>query len=250
MTKRKTNLARNSDYFDDEYSGKVVKPKFKVVRESAITPLVPMNSLQAEYINLINNRKLVIATGLPGTSKTFIPTMIACDMWRKGEISKIYLTRPNISNSKSLGYFSGSVVEKMSHWLMPVLDTMNRRLGKGVVEIGIKNGDIAFLPLETIKGNSFGSDTFVICDEAEDLSVKEISVLVARQGGCKMVLAGDIEQSDIGPGSGLGYIRDVLEHSPELEKFAGFVDFNSPSHIVRSSECRAWILALRRFNKK
>jgi phosphate starvation-inducible protein PhoH and related proteins len=220
------------------------------VRESIITPLVPMNNLQAEYIHQINHKKMVVATGLPGTSKTYIPTVIACDMWRRGEISKIYLTRPNISNSKSLGFFGGSVVEKMSHWLMPILDTMNRRLGKGTVEIGIKNGDIAFVPLETIKGMSFGGDSFVICDEAEDLTIKEISVLVARQGGCKMVLAGDIEQSDIGPGSGLGYIRDVLEHSPELEKFAGFIDFNSPSHIVRSSECRAWILALRRYNKK
>ena len=246
MTKRKTNLARNSDYFDDDLSGKVVKPKFKVVRESAITPLVPMNSLQAEYINLINNRKLVIATGLPGTSKTFIPTMIACDMWRKGEISKIYLTRPNISNSKSLGYFSGSVVEKMSHWLMPVLDTMNRRLGKGVVEIGIKNGDIAFLPLETIKGNSFGSDTFVICDEAEDLTISEAISVVTRQGGCKMVLAGDLEQSALDDKSGLKYLRDMVESNPNLEEFTGFVDFCRPSDIVRSKECKAWILAMRK----
>ncbi len=246
MTKRKTNLARNSDYFDDDLSGKVVKPKFKVVRESAITPLVPMNSLQAEYINLINNRKLVIATGLPGTSKTFIPTMIASDMWRKGEISKIYLTRPNISNSKSLGYFSGSVVEKMSHWLMPVLDTMNRRLGKGVVEIGIKNGDIAFLPLETIKGNSFGSDTFVICDEAEDLTVGEAISIVTRQAGGKMVLAGDLEQSALDEKSGLKYLRDMVLKNPGLEEFTGFVDFCRPSDIVRSKECKAWILAMRK----
>ena len=106
-------------------SEKIIKPKFAVERQETIKPLVPMNPLQSTYINYINTKKITIATGYPGTSKTYIPTVMACDMWRKGEISRIYLTRPNISNSKSLGYFSGSLVEKMTNWL---LDRKSTRL--------------------------------------------------------------------------------------------------------------------------
>jgi phosphate starvation-inducible PhoH-like protein len=226
-------------------SEKTIKPKFKEERERTITPLTPLNPLQAQYINYIQSKKLTIATGYPGTSKTYIPTVMACDMWRKGEIKRICLTRPNVSNSKSLGFFSGSLVEKMTNWLLPVLDVMNHRLGKEVVEIAIKHGDIAFIPLETIKGMSFGPDTFVICDEAEDLTIAEAKAVITRQGGGKMVLAGDLEQSALDEKSGLLFLKNMVEQNPQLEKYTGFVDFNRPSDIVRSEECKAWILAMR-----
>jgi len=224
---------------------KVIKPKFMEERTQNITPLVPLNPLQAQYIKFVQEKRLVIATGYPGTSKTYIPTVIACDLWRKGEIDQIFLTRPNISQSKSLGFFSGSLVEKMMNWLLPVLDIMYKRLGRNVVEIAIKNGDIAFIPLETIKGMSFGQRTFVICDEAEDLTVAEAKAVVTRQGGGTMILAGDLEQSALDEKSGLLFLKNIVEKTPELEKFTGFVDFNRPSDIVRSAECKAWILALK-----
>lgn len=226
-------------------SEKVIKPKFMEERTNNITPLVPLNPLQAQYIKYVQDKKLVIATGYPGTSKTYIPTVIACDKWRKGEIERIFITRPNVSNSKSLGYFSGSLVEKMTNWLLPVLDVMYHRLGRGVVEIAIKQGDITFIPLETIKGMSFGPNTFVICDEAEDLTVAEAKAIVTRQGGGTMVLAGDLEQSALDEKSGLLFLKNIVEKTPDLEKFTGFVDFNRPSDIVRSPECKAWILALK-----
>lgn len=226
---------------------KTIKPKFMEERQAQLTPLVPMNPLQAQYIKFINEKKLIIATGYAGSSKSFIPTVIACDKWRKGEIERIFLTRPNISNSKSLGYFSGSLVEKMTNWLMPVLDIMHQRLGRNVVEIAIKNGDISFIPLETIKGMSFGKNTFVICDEAEDITINEARSIITRQGGCTMVLAGDIEQSALDEKSGLLFLKNVVEKNPDLEKYTGFVDFNRTSDIVRSPECKAWIIALKNY---
>lgn len=226
---------------------KTIKPKFMEERQSQLTPVVPLNPLQAQYIKYINEKKLIIATGYPGSSKTYLPTVIACDKWRKGEIERIFLTRPNVSNSKSLGYFSGSLVEKMTNWLMPVLDIMYQRLGRNVVEIAIKNGDISFIPLETIKGMSFSKNTFVICDEAEDITISEAKSIITRQGGCTMVLAGDIEQSALDEKSGLLFLKNVVEKNPDLEKYTGFVDFNRTSDIVRSPECKAWIIALKNY---
>lgn len=225
---------------------RTIKEKFLEERLVAQPPLVPLNEAQATYLEYLRTKKLVIATGFPGTSKTYIPTVYACDLWRSGDIDKIYLTRPNISNSKSLGYFSGDIVEKMSNWLLPVLDILNNRLGKAVVEIAIKNGDISFVPLEVIKGMSFSKRTFVICDEAEDLTQAEAKTIVTRMGGCTMVLAGDIEQSALCERSGLAKLKSMAEKHASLEEYTGFIDFNRPSDIVRSPECKAWILAYRK----
>lgn len=238
---------KNTRKAKQESMGVKPAPKGKFLEERInTTPLKPLNELQAEYIRLINTKKCVVATGLAGTSKTYIPTVMACDKIRTGEINKIYLTRPNISNSKSLGYFSGSVVDKMSFWLLPILSTMYDRLGKNVVDLMIKSGDIQFVPLETIKGMSFGKGTFILADEAEDLTVDEAKSILTRQGGGTMVLAGDLEQSALKINSGLAMIKNMVEKHPELAAYTGFVDFCRPSDIVRSPECKAWIMALRR----
>ena len=117
---------------------------------------------------------------------------------------------------------------------------------KFVVDLAIAAGDITFIPLETIKGMSFGKSTFVIVDEAEDVTVKEAKSIVTRQGGGTMVLCGDLEQSCLDERSGLAWLVKMVEKYPHLGDTTGFVDFNRPSDIVRSEACKSWILAMRK----
>ena len=216
----------------------------KFIEERVLPPLRPLNDKQVKYIQLISDKKLVVATGYAGTSKTYIPTVMACDAYRKGEINKIFLCRPAMSESKSLGYFAGDLETKAKHWLLPVLSIMYERLGKEVVEIAIRSGDIQFIPMETIKGMSFGKGTFIIVEECEDVTVKEAKSILTRQGGGTMILAGDIGQSALNEKSGLKFIVDMIAKYPELEKTTGVIDFNDVDDIVRSKECKAWIVAM------
>ena len=185
-TRRKRGSSTRANK-EQEGGGRVIKEKFQEERKQ-VPPLRPMNERQAEYIDLINTKSLVIATGLAGTSKSFIPTVMACDKWRKGEIDRIYLSRPATSESASLGMFKGTLQEKFSPWLLPVLSIMYDRLGRNVVDLEIASGDISFIPLETVKGMSFGKNTFVLVDESEDITIKEAKSLVTRQGGGTKVL--------------------------------------------------------------
>lgn len=214
-------------------------------RKSEISkePLKPLNKKQEKYISLIENYNCVVATGLAGSSKTYIPTVMACDKWRLNEIQKIVLIRPAISNSGSLGYFGGSKNEKMLNWLLPVLNTLYKRLGRNTVDLAINDGDIQCIPLETIKGMSFDKGTFVIVDECEDCTIEEVKSLLTRQGGCKIVLCGDIEQSALKSNSGLKLIKDMADKYQGIRDSVGFVDFNSYTDIVRSPECREWVKA-------
>lgn len=243
-------MARNNRDQKQRDNERKIKEKFLEERLEKINnnPLKPMNRKQEDYINLIEDMDMVIATGLAGSSKTYIPTVMACDDYMTGNVDTIYITRPAISNSKSLGYFGGDILEKMSNWLGPVLSVMKERLGPAMLEIGIKHGDIQFIPFEVIKGYSF-NDCYVILDEGEDITVEEAKKFVTRLGrNCKTIIAGDISQSELGERSGLRKLIELYDEHPELKSRVGHVDFSSPSDIVRSDLCRNWILAFRKDN--
>jgi len=229
-----------------ETSGKVreISEKHLEERKVNFTPVKPMNDLQAEYIRMCKELPVVIATGYAGSSKTYIPTCIAAEKWYLGEIDKIYLLRPAVSDSASLGFFGGSLIEKSKNWLMPVLDTLYEKLGRSVVDLAIERGDIEPIPLQVIKGRSL-KNCFIICEEAEDITQKEFVKIITRGGvNSTLVLAGDILQTDLKTSNGLQLAIDLYGENPDLPW--GFVDFNRPSDIVRSEAVKKAILALRR----
>jgi phosphate starvation-inducible PhoH-like protein len=233
-------------------SEKHIKEKFAEQREDSINakPIKPWNGKQKYYIELLNDPDIptILCTGYAGTSKTFLPTALAADALRLGKIKKIVFSRPNISNSKSLGYFGGSLIEKASNWLLPVLDILNERLGRNIVELYIKTGEITFVPLEVIKGYSANDCVFII-DEAEDLTKDEAKKVITRQGSnCKMVLCGDISQSELKEGSGLKYLTEMSRKYDNL--VLGLVDFNEVSDIVRSDAVKQWIIAFKKEENK
>ena len=154
-------------------------------------------------------------------------------------IDKIIITRPNVAAGKSIGYFPGTLEEKMMPWVMPVLEVLHWNLGKGAVETGIKNGNIEIAPFETMRGRSF-QDAFVILDEAQNVTPHEMKMFLTRIGeNCKVVLNGDIMQSDLGETSGLSKaIHLAKKHMIPVP----VVEFTADD-IVRSVLCKQWIMA-------
>lgn len=223
----------------------IIKEKFLEQRKKEIEsrPIVPMNTRQEEYFKAIKEKDLIVATGFAGSSKTFIATCLAADAWRLGQCNKIVLTRPSISDSKSLGYFGGDKDMKVKNWIMPMLSVLYQRMGKDVVDEAIADGNIQLQPLETIKGMSYGKGTWVICDEMQDCKISEIKTVVTRGGGCKMIICGDIRQSALDKESGLAIFANIILNNPRLQESIGRIDFDSPEHIVRSKVCKDLIIA-------
>lgn len=223
----------------------VIKEKFLEKRKTEIEskPIVPLNTRQEDYFKAIREKDLVVVTGHAGTSKTFIATCLAADAWRLGQCNKIVLTRPSISDSKSLGYFGGDKDMKVRNWIMPMLSVLYQRMGKDVVDEAIADGNIQLQPLETIKGMSFGKGTWVIADEVQDCKITEIKSIVTRSGGCKMILCGDVRQSALDTESGLAIFSKIIDNNPRLQESIGRIDFDLHEHIVRSKVCKDLIIA-------
>jgi phosphate starvation-inducible PhoH-like protein len=200
--------------------------------------LKPMNDKQKSYINMINNHKIVCSTGVAGSGKSYIASMMAADMLvdPRVPISSIIVARPNeMEGTTTIGLLPGTVEEKLAPWLAPIIQTLKQRLGSGHFEAYVASGVIEFLPLEMIKGRSL-NNVFLICDESEDIQWPVLKTLLLRIGrDCKVVIDGDIRQTSISKESGLQKLLDLNEN---FYLPIQFIDFDSWEYCVRGPECK------------
>ena len=201
-------------------------------------PLRALNAKQQEYINLVNTKKIICSTGVAGSGKTYIAAMMAADMLidPNSEIDGIILARPNeMEGTTTIGLLPGTVEEKLSPWLAPLVQTLKERLGAGHFEAYVASGKIEMLPLEMIKGRSLNKK-FLICDEAEDITFPVLKTLLLRIGeDCKVIIDGDVRQTSISANSGL---QTLLNLDADHYLPISFIDFDSWDYCVRSEECK------------
>lgn len=184
------------------------------LNSSAAFHIQPKNATQNYLLESIENNTMTVAIGPAGTGKTYCTGMKAAQLYLKGNYSKIIITRPNVSTGRSLGYFKGSVEEKMTPWLKPILNVLSQGIGNGRFECDMRQGNIEIQPLETIRGNSF-EDCIIICDESQNLLLTEIMAMSTRIGeNCKLIMLGDPAQHDLKGGSDLQTFVDMcIKHN-------------------------------------
>lgn len=199
--------------------------------------LLPKNDKQAEYINALNDYSQVIVFGPSGTGKTYVVSSYAASLYHTKDISKIVITRPHVSVGKDLGFLKGDLEEKTKPWALPVLDVLEKQLGKGVVETGLKSGNIEVAPLALMRGRSF-EGAFIICDESQNITFHELKMLLTRVGeGTKLVLNGDIMQSDLKEADGLTKVVHLVK---KYMLPVPIVEFGVDD-IVRSDMTKMWV---------
>lgn len=220
------------------------KTKFDETRKGI--HLVPRNTAQGEYIKALKEAQQVIVLGPAGTGKTYVAATFAAALYNSKSIDKIILTRPNVAAGRSIGFFPGTLEEKMAPWLAPVVDVLNQHLTKAVVELGMKNGNIEIVPFETMRGRSF-ENAFVLLDEAQNTTAHEMKMFLTRIGeNTRVVMNGDVMQSDLNETSGL---RKAIHMAKKYALPVPVVEFQV-SDIVRSDLCKAWIEAFIHEEKK
>lgn len=224
-------------------SKKITYKKKLEQQEAELGPRVPhlvaKNPAQKNYMECIKRFSQVFVTGPAGTGKTFIAAHIAADMLDRRQIEKVILTRPNIPAGKSLGFFAGTIEDKIAPWVVPLTEVMEKRLGKGKYEIMSKRGAIEIVPFEVMRGRSF-NNAFVILDEGQNLTPHEMKMFLTRIGeDTKVVVNGDLLQHDLKETSGLKVAIDLIfKHNIE----AAVCNFTHDD-VVRSGICAQWTRA-------
>ena len=163
----------------------------------------PLSATQNYLLESIEKSVMTVCIGPAGTGKTYCSGMKAAQLWLRGGYEKIVLTRPNVSTGKSLGYFPGTVEEKMEPWLRPITEVLSTGLGRGRYDCMVQKGQVEIQPLETIRGRSF-ERSIVLVDEAQNLDLHALKAVTTRIGEySKLILLGDPSQSDMAQGNDL-----------------------------------------------
>ena len=213
------------------------KTTYKGAAAKPTSGIIPKTVNQAKLINAISNSKQVLILGPAGTGKTYVTATCAADLYTLKEIDKIVITRPHVAVGKDIGFLPGTLEEKAQPWALPVLDVLVKHLGRGAVDTGLKAGNIEVATLALMRGRSF-DDAFIIVDEAQNIEISEIKMLLTRVGeGSTIVLNGDIQQSDLKGTSGLA---KVIHLSKKYMLDAPVVEFGIDD-IVRSGICAEWV---------
>jgi phosphate starvation-inducible PhoH-like protein len=166
----------------------------------------PKTPNQEKYVNYLNSPsiKLLFAVGPAGTGKTMLACNYAIKELKDGNIEKIIITRPVIPvEEEEIGFLPGNINKKMDPWMTPIFDIFNEFYPRKDIESMIFNNIIEVSPLAFMRGRTF-KNSFVIADEMQNSSPNQMLMLTTRLGeNSKMVITGDIKQSDRGMNSGL-----------------------------------------------
>jgi phosphate starvation-inducible PhoH-like protein len=212
--------------------------------ERNLSPIQPLTERQAEYLDALALHAQVIVLGPAGTGKTFIAGTRAADLLRQRRIAKVVITRPNVPSGRSLGFFPGTLEEKIAPWVAPLTEAMKERMGQAAFEIALKTGDIEIVPFEVMRGRTF-KNCLVILDEAQNTTTAEIKMFLTRIGDdCQVIINGDVSQTDLRETSGL---RTVIHLIKSRMMPVPVVEFTRDD-IVRSGICAEWVKAFEETN--
>ncbi len=159
----------------------------------------PRNKEQKFALELLTNDKiqLVTITGIAGSGKTFLTLMSALSGIYSERYNRIVITRSMQPVGKEIGFLPGTLDEKMSPWMSPIVDNFRCNF-KDITyfEMMCQKRQIEVAPLTYMRGRTF-NDAFIIVDEAQNATIHELKTIITRVGdNSKVVLLGDVEQID------------------------------------------------------
>lgn len=166
------------------------------------------NAEQNMALNLLMDPDIDFVTilGQAGTGKTLMTLAAGLTQTMDDRrFSEIIVTRATVSVGEDIGFLPGTEEEKMAPWMgalednLEVLqrtdDTMGGDWGRHVTMDLIKTR-IRIKSMSFMRGRTF-LKKFVIIDEAQNLSPKQMKTLITRAGpGTKIVCLGNIAQID------------------------------------------------------
>ena len=164
------------------------------------------NREQNFSLNLLLDPDIDFVTlqGSAGTGKTLLT--IAAGLTQvldQNRYSEILMTRVTIPVGEDIGFLPGTEEEKMTPWMGALMDNLEvlhgtqvgGTFGRGATQDLLQN-KIKIRSLNFMRGRTF-LNRYIIIDEAQNLTSKQIKTLVTRAGpGSKIVCLGDIKQID------------------------------------------------------
>ena len=173
---------------------------------------------QRLYVDTIRDHVLTFAVGPAGTGKTYLAMALAVMALKNKEVERIILTRPAVEAGEKLGFLPGDLTQKVDPYLRPLYDAMYDFMGADSYTRLIERGVVEVAPLAYMRGRTL-SDAFIILDEAQNTTSEQMKMFLTRMGfRSRVVVTGDITQTDLpsGKASGLAEVVSLLRDIPGI----------------------------------
>ena len=197
--------------------------------KNAVWGITARNREQNFALNLLMNPEVDFVTllGQAGTGKTLIALAAGLvQVLETKRYTEIIMTRATVPVGEDIGYLPGTEEEKMQPWMGALEDNLEvlnqsdpaagewgRATANDLIRSRVKVKALSFM-----RGRTF-SNKFLIIDEAQNLTPKQMKTLITRAGpGTKVVCLGNIAQIDTPylteGSSGLTYVVDRFKGWP------------------------------------
>lgn len=197
--------------------GKVLSDTFVTTERGK--PIGPRTAGQKVYIEALRNNDLVFVIGPAGTGKTYLAVAAAVEALKSKKVTRIVLTRPAVEAGERLGFLPGDLEAKVDPYLRPLYDALYDMFDAEKAQKMFERRVIEVAPLAYMRGRTL-NDSFVILDEAQNTTPAQMKMFLTRMGfGSKMVVTGDVTQTDLPAGqeSGLRVASRILPGIPGVE---------------------------------
>jgi PhoH-like ATPase len=208
-------------------------------QKNGVWGIVARNREQNFALNLLMNPEIDFVTllGQAGTGKTLLTLAAGLTQTLEDKLySEIIMTRVTVPVGEDIGFLPGTEEEKMTPWMGALednLDVLNKtdeeagEWGRAATRDLIRSR-IKVKSLNFMRGRTF-IQKFLIIDEAQNLTPKQMKTLITRAGpGTKVVCLGNISQIDTPylteGSSGLTYVVDRFkgwDHSGHVTLMRG-----------------------------
>jgi phosphate starvation-inducible PhoH-like protein len=171
--------------------------------------LKPRTDNQKQYIKTVDENTITFCQGVAGSGKTHIAIGMALEYLLDDKVKKIIITRPVVESGEKIGYLPGTAEEKLHPYLLPIIDEISYFIPMSHYASLKLNNKIEVVPLGLMRGRNF-HNSFIVADECQNATYDQLKMLLTRIGiNSKMVLTGDISQSDLHRSSRGGFL-DII----------------------------------------
>ena len=187
-------------------------------------PIAPRTVNQKKYVDAIYKNDIVIGVGPAGTGKTYLAMACAISLFNKKLSDRIILPRPAVEAGEKLGFLPGDISQKINPYLRPLYDALYEMIEFEKAMKLIETDIIEVAPLAFMRGRTL-NNSFIILDEAQNATNEQMKMMLTRIGsGSKIIVNGDITQTDLPSDkeSGLITARKILSGIAGIE----IVSFN------------------------
>lgn len=190
-----------------------------------------LNQRQKDFYDQLQAYAITFCTGPAGTGKSFISIYHALRELadKKNSIDGIILCRPLITvDNEGIGFLPGTLEDKVDPYMMAYWQIIEKLVGKAVLHNLVEGGVIKVIPVAFFRGLSI-ENKVILYDEAQNSTSSAMKSFLTRIGqNSKMVIMGDIKQTDR---KGVTGLQDAMERLQGLSRVGSF-EFDN-SDIVR-----------------